>query len=51
MTARQELALPPVITLDEVRGFTLYAARSVFSGRGDELIELAKTNVTRRYFR
>jgi len=51
MTARQELALPPVITLDQVRGFTLYSARSVLSGRGDELIELAKTNVTRRYFR
>lgn len=50
MTARQELTLPPTITLDEVRGFTLYATRSVLSGRGDELVELARTNVTRRLF-
>jgi pyruvate dehydrogenase (quinone) len=49
MTARQELSVPPVVTLGEIKGFTLYAARSVLSGRGDELIELARTNVTRRY--
>jgi pyruvate dehydrogenase (quinone) len=50
MTARQELTLPPTITFGEVKGFTLYATRSVLSGRGDELIELAKTNVARRLF-
>jgi pyruvate dehydrogenase (quinone) len=50
MTARQELAVPPTITLDEVKGFTLYATRSVLSGRGDELIDLVRTNVTRRLF-
>jgi len=50
MTARQELTLPPTITLDQVKGFTLYATRSVLSGRGDELIDLARTNVTRRLF-
>ncbi len=50
MTARQELSLPPAITLDQVKGFTLYATRSVLSGRGDELIDLARTNVTRRLF-
>src|SRR4051794_10245270 len=49
MTARQELALPPKITIDEVRGFSLYATRSVLSGHGDELIELARTNVVRRF--
>ena len=50
MTARQELAVPPTITLDEIKGFTLYATRSVLSGRADELIDLARTNVTRRLF-
>ena len=50
MTARQELSLPPTITLEQIKGFTLYATRTVLSGRGDELIDLAKTNVTRRLF-
>ena len=47
MTARQELSIPPTITWDQVRNFTLYATRTVISGRGDELIDLAKTNVER----
>jgi pyruvate dehydrogenase (quinone) len=51
MTARQELTLPPTLSVDEVRGFTLYAGRSLLSGRGDELIEVARTNVARRYLR
>jgi pyruvate dehydrogenase (quinone) len=50
MTARQELLVPPSISLGEVKGFSLYATRSVLSGRGDELIELFKTNITRRLF-
>ena len=50
MTARQELTLPPKVTLDELKGFTLYATRSVLSGRVDELIDLACTNATRRVF-
>ena len=48
MTARQELSLPPTITLQQVKGFSLYATRSVLSGRGDELIDLAVTNVARQ---
>jgi pyruvate dehydrogenase (quinone) len=50
MTAGQELSMPPAITLDQVKGFSLYAARTVLSGRGDELIDLATTNLTRRLF-
>jgi pyruvate dehydrogenase (quinone) len=45
---RQELALPPKVTFDQVKGFSLYAMRSVLSGRCDELIDLAKANVARR---
>jgi pyruvate dehydrogenase (quinone) len=45
MTIRQELAIPPTITVDEATGFTLWATRSILSGRGDELLEVAKTNL------
>jgi pyruvate dehydrogenase (quinone) len=44
-TARQELSLPPKITLDEAKGFTLYATRTILSGRGDEIVELVRTNL------
>lgn len=44
-TSREELSLPPKITLEQIKGFTLYAARTVLSGRGDEIVELAKTNL------
>jgi pyruvate dehydrogenase (quinone) len=50
VTARQELSLPPTMTFDQVKGFTVYATRRVLSGRGDELVDLVKTNVTRRLF-
>jgi pyruvate dehydrogenase (quinone) len=48
MVNRYELAMPPNITLEQMKGFSLYMARSVFSGRGDEIIDLAKTNVLQR---
>jgi pyruvate dehydrogenase (quinone) len=44
-TARHELALPPKISYGELRGFTLYATRTVLSGGGEELIDLARTNL------
>jgi pyruvate dehydrogenase (quinone) len=50
MTARQELSMPPSITFEQIKGFTLYATRTILSGRGDELIDLAATNVGRRVF-
>ena len=48
MTARNELAIPPAITAQQVKGFSLYAIRTVMSGKGDELVDLARTNVLRR---
>ena len=48
VTARQELAVPPSITAEQAKGFTLYAIRTVLSGRGEELVDLANTNVVRR---
>ena len=44
-TARHELALPPKLTYGEIKGFTLYSTRTILSGGGEELVELAKTNL------
>jgi pyruvate dehydrogenase (quinone) len=44
-TARQELSLPPNLTYGQIKGFTLWATRTVLSGGGTELVELAKTNL------
>lgn len=44
VTARTELSLPPKITLEQMKGFTLYMAKAIISGRGDEVLELGKTN-------
>jgi pyruvate dehydrogenase (quinone) len=44
-TARQELSLPPKLTHGEIKGFTLYATRTILSGGGEELVELTKTNL------
>ncbi len=46
-TATQELAMPPAIKLDQVKGFGLWALRAVMNGRGDELIEVARTHLRR----
>ncbi|WP_320782893.1 ubiquinone-dependent pyruvate dehydrogenase [Streptomyces sp. CRN 30] len=48
MTARQELSVPPAITVEQAKGFTLYAIRTVLDGRGGELLDLVSTNVARR---
>jgi pyruvate dehydrogenase (quinone) len=45
LTHRLELAMPPTITFEETKGFSLYMLRTVMNGRGDELIDLAKTNL------
>jgi len=45
MTVRQELSIPPNITAEQAKGFTLWATRSILSGRGDEVLEVAKTNL------
>jgi pyruvate dehydrogenase (quinone) len=45
LTDRHELALPPKISYGELKGFTLYATRTVLSGGGDELVELTKSNL------
>ena len=45
--SRQEIVLPPSIDLDLVRKFGLFVVKAVLSGRGDEVIDLAKTTLWR----
>ncbi len=44
---RQELLIPPNINLKEVEGFTLYMIKAVLNGNGDEIVDLANTNLFR----
>jgi pyruvate dehydrogenase (quinone) len=45
--ARQELAMPPTITYEEAKNFSLFMLRAILNGRGDELVDLAKENLLR----
>jgi pyruvate dehydrogenase (quinone) len=45
---RQELSMPPTITAEQALGFSLYMVRAVMNGRGDEIIDLAVTNLLQR---
>jgi len=44
---RQELSLPPSITWEQAKGFSVFMMKAVLAGRGDELIDLAKVNLFR----
>ncbi|SEJ90408.1 pyruvate dehydrogenase (quinone) [Sphingobium sp. AP50] len=44
---RMEMAMPPKITTEMAKGFTLYMLKAVLNGRGDEVVELAKANLLR----
>jgi pyruvate dehydrogenase (quinone) len=48
VTAKQELAMPPTITAEQVKGFSLYVIRAIMSGRGDAILDLARTNLLSR---
>ncbi|MGF6917963.1 ubiquinone-dependent pyruvate dehydrogenase [Paraburkholderia sp. 40] len=45
VTSKYELAMPPKVELAHAKGFSLFMLRAILSGRGDEIIELAKTNL------
>jgi pyruvate dehydrogenase (quinone) len=44
---RQELAVPPKVTAEMAKGFTLYMVKAIMNGRGTEVLELASTNLWR----
>ena len=46
LTRRQELSVPPHVTLAELKGSTLFAGKTILSGRGDELVDLARDNLS-----
>jgi pyruvate dehydrogenase (quinone) len=45
--SRQELSMPPSISLEQMKGFSLFVLKAVLSGRGDEIVDLAKVNLFR----
>jgi len=47
VTEGLELIMPPKIKAEQAKGFSLYALRAVLSGRGDEVVELARANLLR----
>ena len=48
VTATQELSMPPTIGLEQVKGFSLWLLRAVMSGSGEEVLDLARTNLLPR---
>jgi len=44
---RMELSMPPTIKLEQAIGFNLWAIKAVLSGRGNELVDLAASNLIR----
>ena len=47
VTARNELSMPPKIQAEQIKGFSLYVLRAVMSGKGDSVLDLARTNLIR----
>lgn len=47
VVSRTELAVPPSINLEMAKGFSLYMVKAIMSGRADEVVDLAKTNLWR----
>ena len=47
VTNHHELVMPPKTTMEQVGGFSLWMAKAVLNGRGDEVIDLATSNLLR----
>lgn len=47
VTNRMELSLPPKIEAAQAKGFSLYVLKAVMNGRGNEVIDLARSNIMR----
>jgi pyruvate dehydrogenase (quinone) len=47
IVSRQELSMPPSITVDQIKGFSLFMIKAVLDGRGNEIVDLAKVNLRR----
>ena len=47
IVSRQELSMPPTLSIEQMKGFSLFTLKAVLSGRGDEVVDLAKINLFR----
>jgi pyruvate dehydrogenase (quinone) len=45
VVSREVLPIPPAITAEMAKGFTLYMVKAIFSGRGEDLVDLARSNL------
>src|SRR3982075_3674447 len=45
VVSRTVLPVPPAITVEMAKGVTVYMVKAVFNGRGDDLVDLAKSNL------
>jgi pyruvate dehydrogenase (quinone) len=45
VVSRMVLPIPPAITAEMAKGFTLYMLKAVLGGRAEDLIDLARTNL------
>jgi pyruvate dehydrogenase (quinone) len=45
VVSRMVLPIPPAITAEMAKGFTLYMLKAVFGGRAEDLVDLARTNL------
>jgi pyruvate dehydrogenase (quinone) len=45
VVSRSVLPVPPAITVEMAKGFTLYMVKAVFNGRADDLVDLARSNL------
>jgi len=39
--------MPPQIKLEQAKGFSVYMMKALINGKGNEIVELAKTNWSR----
>jgi len=44
---RQELAMPPAVTVEMAKGFSLYMVKAILDGQAGEVLDLASSNLWR----
>jgi pyruvate dehydrogenase (quinone) len=45
VVSRMVLPIPPSITVEMAKGFSLYMLKAIIDGRGEDLVDLARTNL------
>jgi pyruvate dehydrogenase (quinone) len=43
--AKHELSMPPTIDFEQAKGFGIYLVKAMLNGKGNEILDLAKTNL------